>query len=671
MISLRLFKGADGKPPRRFLRWILLALLIAGLLWLVSWLVQRSYRSPRRQRALQSWLDDTLNADVSLLGGMTVRVNIVRDSRLVLRKVEIDHPNALFSGKFVTADEATAWASTPSLLNLWSDDLELQFKGVGIGLVENEFGEWSIAGFMDPFEAANAGFPFPVPKFRRWTADIENSALAYRRRDYELRIGIEAEAIGDVGSGRVTVKAKKAPLEFGRAGAEDRLSGTLGPASVTATVAKPPGGPPTVALERCEIRVDKLPVSVLPMFLPGIPLENTQGAFNGLVQIHLDRQGAGQFSMEGEITDVPLSVFGLPPRAALKASYPLVDGANGAEALAHIGPSGFGGIEMRIPLDSTGRPQRLVMQGDVAALDDLPVMLSRHVEWPEWLSRTFPTLEWRAASWLGFGWSGKNLSLTLSRAAGGMSLFGEAEMMGGRARLALNPGTAESYINVAAERVDPQLLAVKLSQMVPEAFRAQLTGLHANLTWRGVHPAPGDLEVRDWGAGIVFSRPSVEVQSSGEWWRRLARLPSVVAGELAKWGGGESFQLDKMAARLAVGMEQFSVILDQEPGGTFRVEYNGFGQELGELVGYIEKRPGQPAAGDLYLNGRSTMLTLAREANPRLGEALARLADEEVGIRVSYVMDERGGLTFSYPFLEDLERIRLEAEPAAAPGAAP
>lgn len=642
-------------PSRRILRWGGVIVLLVGVALLFSWMLQRSLRTPARKRAMQSWLDENLNADVSLLGDMVVRVNLVRQSRLVFGNAEVEHPNPVFPGKFITVERFGAWLPPWSVARLWPGTMELLAQRMAMTLEENAEGEWNIDGLMQPLAISATPFPFPMPKIADWRARVENSRLTIRRRGFELGLDMNAEIGSQMDGRRVTVRTERLPFSFGPPGSENAMKGSAGPVLLSLTRREDVSGWLLPEPGRSETRVAGLPVSILPFFFSGIPVEESEGVFNGLVAYRAHPDADGAIVMEGELRNVPLSPFHLPRNVPLRLTWPVAPRRSGLKASLHMGPSGFGAFEVDIPLTRDGQPQLLSMQGDIASLDTFSPLFDRYSRWLDWLSLTFPTVEWRSGKWLGFGCSGENLRLKLVRSTAGLNLTGEAELMGGRVRAAMTPDKEDVPISVAAERVKPDRLAVMLSGMLPEPFQARLTGSHANFTWRGMRNAKG--EVGDWGSGMVFAKPELDLAASGSWWRGLSGVVLAMVQVLPEWGGGDASELLDIAAAGKMTLDQLSIVAERADGA-LTVEFRAYGEALGQSAGVIHFVPGGVTEGEFLLAGPSLVIDAVERANPRFAMALDMLANDSFGLRVRFRIPPGGGPEFSYPFLDDAKRVR-------------
>lgn len=649
--------------PRRLLRWLAVLLLAAGVAYLGTWLAERSLHSPRKKRAMQSWLEGIFNADVSPVGDMTMRLNLVRHSRLVFRDVEVEHSNVLFPGKLAVIRRMEARALPWSVLGIWPGRLELSFQNPQISLEESESGEWNTQGLMRPLKPPELAFPFPIPRISDWHAEVEEGQLLLRRRGYELNLALDGEITGRPGSDQVTVRTQKSPFSLGRVGEDAASAGSVGPATLRLALGKA-GDLPLPVPGQCRISVDKLPMSSLPFVVSGIPLADVSGAFTGLVSYQTSPGAAGAIALEGELLDVPLAVFGLPRNAPLRMTWPVSPARDDCKAQLRMGPSGFGAFEIEVPLDNSGRPRLLSMRGDVAALDDVPAIFTRYSRWPNWLSRTFPAIEWRSGKWLGFGWNGTNMRLSLTRHTAGLSLSGEAEMMNGRVRIALNPDQPDTPITLAAEKLDPQLLAVKMSQMLPEAFRVHLTGAGANLTWMGSHE--GDGAIGEWGLGMVLAKPMIDVSASGAWWKGIRDITRAVAGALPEWGGGDASELERIAETAVFDFDQLSIVSEKDEGGVITVEFRVYGDAFGQATGVLVRSSDGVIEGEFLLAGPSRVLDAVEDANPEFGLALKLLAHDSLGMRVGFRAEADGEPEFFHSFLRDAklvhENLLREAE---------
>lgn len=640
---------------RRLLRWTVTVLLIVACVWLVAWLLERSLQSSSKRRAIQSWLDNKLNADVSNIGDMVVRLNLVRRSRLDLREMEIEHSNPLFPGKFAVVHRAVAASPPWAVARIWPGKLYLRLVSPVITLEENEAGEWSSAGLLQPRSTAELPFPFPIPKISGCEAEIENAKLIVRRHGYEMKLDIDGELTGRAGSGQATLHANKNPFTFGAVGADRNLEGSVGPSIMRFSLGSEGLLIPQPVAGGIEVKVTGLPVSSLPFFVGGIPLDTVTGSFNGLVSYQEHAHANGAIFLDGQLTDASLTLFGLPRQAPVRVTWPIRPTGNESRAEVRMGPSGFGAFEISIPLDADGNPRLLSMRGDVAALDGIPALFTRHSRWPDWLSRTFPRIEWRAGTWLGFGWTGSNMQLRLYRSTIGLNLSGEGEMMGGRVRLAMIPDQPETPITIAAEKLDAQLLTVKISQMLPEPFQTHLTGSHVNLTWRGFQSTAGEID--EWATGLVFAKPVIDVAASGKWWRSLSEIARAIAAALPEWGGGDAAELLEIAKLTVIRFDQLSLVSERESDGDVAVEFRAYGEAVGQATGMLEKRANGLVEGEFLLAGPSVLLDAAEKANPDLGNALRLLANDSMGLRVVFKIEPGGQPEFVFPFLDDAKRI--------------
>ncbi len=641
-------------PLRTLLRWGGAVLLLVAIAWLALWLTQRSFMSQNKKRAMQTWLDEKLNADVSLLSNIAVRVNLVRRSRLTIPDIEIEHPNPLFSTKFAQIGNLTGYAQPLSVLHLWPGTLEVDIDRMRLVFEQNESGDWSSEGLMNPLSVGEALFPFPAPSIANWVADITNSSVMIRRIQHEVRAALEGQVSGRVNARRVTLRVDRLPFSYGVVGDNTRPEGILGPATVVAQLGEELGDKPRFLPGYCHGRLENAPARMLPFLFPGIPLENVEGVFNGLVQLNENPQASGTLSLEGELRDVPLAVFGLPRQAPVRVDWPIKPSRDGQAATIRMGPSGFGAFTITMPLDTGGMPTAMIMRGDVASLDDMPGLFTRHSRWPDWLSRMFPTLEWRAGRWLGFGWSGSDMLLQLTRSTTGLNLTGEAEMMGGRVRIAMTPGQPDAPVTVAAEHLDAQALALKLSQWLPEPFRLSMSGAPANLSWRGMHD--GQQSVGEWNAGLVFARPVIDLAASGEWWKHISTIGDAVIEALPEWGGGDPAPVRAVANTMRIPLEQLSIVAEKDPDGRLMIEFRAYGDTTGQATGMIEQYADGVIEGEFFLAGESEFLEAVIQANPDLGLALELIAMESVGLRVLFIATDNG-IVFSFPFLQDARTV--------------
>lgn len=651
----------NDPPPRsktaRALRWgaaIALTLLLLG--WLASWLLERSLGTPAKKRAMQSWLDENLNADVSISGDMAVRIGLLHRSRLVFHDIEVEHPNPVgFSGKMARIERASTRVSPWAVARLYPGSLELSFQNAQFAFEQNEAGEWSHDGLMRPLAKGNAAFPFVVPRFSDWQATFRKSGLSVRRRGYELKVDIDGTIADRARRDYMRFHADNMPFRFGQADSPDVSSGSAGPVNLRLLPATTKGEAPLPAAGHCSATVKDLPISILPFVVDGIPMDESPGAFNGLIRFDEHPDAAGAIFVEGELVDAPLSVFGLPRNAALRVLWPVHPEKDNLQARIHMGPQGFGAFEMNIAMNPRGLPRLLAMRGNFAELDAVPLFFSRYLRWPDWLSRTFPSIEWRAAKWRGFGWNGDNLRLSLSRGTAGMNLVGEAETMGGRVRLSMTPDQADAPITIAAERLDAGQFAAKMLRILPGPFQAQIAGAHVNLSWRGFPDADGDLA--DWGTGMVWAKPVVDMKASGTWWRGMLGVADAVADDLPRWGGGDDAELRALTRLPAIPLDQVSMVVEKESNGVMGIEFRAFGDVLGQVTGLIERRRDGVVEGEYLLAGSSRLLTEVAKINKPLSLALNLLANDSPGLRVSFRVEPGQEPQFAYPFLEDARRV--------------
>ncbi|MDR1613494.1 MAG: hypothetical protein LBT97_12040 [Planctomycetota bacterium] len=641
------------KPDRRrrIVKWVALFVLAAGCIWLATWFFERSLNSHRRHRRLQSWMDDHLNADVSNLESIRVRLNPLRSSRLTISGLEIEHPNIIFPGKFAVARQINVWIGPLALLGLYAEQFRLRADGLKVVVEQNENGEWSAAGLFNPLTPPDRTFPFPEPKMSGWRLRLEDSLFSLRRRGYDLSLELNLDLDG-AGGNRVVLQPAEIPFTLRREGLSGEYKGGISSAGASFKVSGGLGPEFRLIPEHCEFKVENLPLSILPFFVQAMPAEDLPGKFHGMIRV-TDEPGTGMTVVcEGEIGEASLAIFGLPRSAPIRIEWPLGD-LRDRTASVHLGPPGFGGFDFRLPFDSQGVPKLLLMHGDVASLSDVPAIFNRHLPWLEWMSRVFPMIEWKAETWLGFGWSGDNLSVSLSRSTAGMNLFGEAEMMGGRVRMAMNPGHGNGIATIAAERLDPQLLAVKLSQLLPENWKVALSGAHCNLTWRGY--LPGDPRENNWTSTLVVSRPSVDVDNSGPWWRGLHAIMEEIAA-MARKRGGDPASLDALRAARILSLEQISAVSANGEDGP-SVEFLAHGGVLGEIAGEIERGAEGNWQGRLTMVGPSEIISAAKVDDSEFGRMLDLLSATPDGMVVTFAEDEKGGIGFHYRFLDDAARL--------------
>ncbi len=642
---------------RRALRWGAVLVAAAAAVALALWLAERSFASPARKRAVQAWLDGAINADVAVLGDMRMRLNLFRDSGLVLTDVEIEHPNPVFPGKLARIGRLGAWAPPWSAAGILPGSVAFLAENVRIGIEQAASGEWSHDGLMQPLDAAHAEMPFPMPNIRHWDMDIKNGHLDLRRRGYALELDADARVAGRAGREWFHLGANSVPFAFGRADAEERKTGTLDRIGLRLLFGDGVASLPVPVPGQCEALVSGLPVSILPFLATGIPMEDSAGVFNGVIRYDTNGDAAGTVFVDGELRDAPLAVFGLPRNSPLRLSWPIAP-KPGAKIRADLrmGPSGFGAFTMTIPLADDGRPEGLNVRGDVAALDEIPGFFLQYPLWPDWLSRTFPLIEWRAGKWRGFGWEGEDIVLSLSRGAAGMNLSGTANLLGGRARLTMAPGQDGVPVTVASESLDGAAVAERLSRQLPAQFRTKIRGSAASASVRGLPDGGGGLS--EWEAGIVWSDPVVDVAASGSWWASLARVPEAMAMALPEWGGGDGAELRALAGAKEFALRQLSVVAKKTADGALSVEFRAFGDAVGQAAGLLEYHPDGTIEGEVLVTGESGGLAAVERANPEFARVLRLLANGSTGLRMAFRHDAERGGEFIFPFLRDALTLR-------------
>lgn len=644
---------------RIYMRCGVVFFMLVCLISLAGWLYQRSLQTPNKKRALQSWMDERLNADVSIQGDMIVRTNILRDSRLFLHNVEVEHPNPIFLGKFARIGRAAFWAPLWAMTHIYPGRLDALFSRAFVTVEQSDFDEWSCEGLLQPLSMGQSRFPFPMPAISDWRALVEESALTLRRRGYELRVNLNCVLSGRPSSNQVAIHGESCGFTFGKTAEESKpFFGVASPINLRFRLGEKPGDLPLLVPGRCSVRVKNLPVTALPFFIGGIPMESTSGTFQGLIRYDEHPDATGALHVDGELNDAPLSALGLPRNTPFRLVWPIGPNSDNAQANLRMGPSGFGGFEMTVSLDSEGKPKQLGMRGDIVDLDALPAVFSKYSHWPDWLTRMFPRISLRTGSWRGFDWRGENLQLSLSRSTAGMNLSGEGEMMGGRVRLSMSPEQPDSPITIAAERLDPVRLSIRLSRALPEPFRVRINGSSVNLTWRGYPSPTGKWE--EWGTGMVWAKPIVDISSSGEFWRIVSGISKAIADVVPEWGGGNVREILALSREGGLPLEQLSVVSESDNDGGVGVEFRAYGDSFGQATGLVERRSDGMVEGGFVLAGPSRLLRAVEKANPELAHVLELLANESAGLRIRFTMEPDGTLTFSYPFLDDALKLREE-----------
>ncbi|MDR1534641.1 MAG: hypothetical protein LBU64_06020 [Planctomycetota bacterium] len=639
------------------LYWGAAILFLAGAAWLAAWLTQRSLRSPARKRAVKSWLDDRLNADVSLLGAMSARINLLRPSRLVLENVEIDHPNAVFPGKFLVAGRIEALIAPWSLVGLWPDRLGVGIRDFILSVEGDETGEWSLDGLARPVGPGegHADFPFPEPSFSSWRMELSGGLLYLRRHGRELEIPLDGELGGSAGNRGISLRLAGAGLTL-RDGTESgrERRGRMESVSVLFSRALPLPLP-----ERCDIEVSDLPLSLLHFLAAGFPLEDIPGNFTGSLRIRPFPGALALLSMEGELREAQLAAFGLPRQVPLRLSWPLGPKRDDLKAEIRLGPPGFGSFEITLPLDRTGNFKLLGLRGDVAVLDSMSDLLRLQAEWPKWLTLVFPSVEWVSSGWLGFGWSGGGMRLSLAGSAAGLRLTGEADFLGGRARLEMIPGRPEAPIGVTLENGEARQFAEAVSPWLPESFRVKVQSGGFAFNYRALPDGEGNFP--DWGAGLVFSNQEIRLAESGSWWGGLAGIAKAISEALPDWGGGDGSGILRLTTQPLWLANQMSVVVNRNRDGMFGLEYRAHGEVFGQSAGYLEKSGDGDWLGEIVFFGPSRLVEETKKANPDLGGTLEELSRGS-GIRTVFRVPAQGEPDFSFPFLE-AARERRGASP--------
>jgi hypothetical protein len=641
------------------LKWVAALLAVAGLALLGTWIGQRTLRSPGRKRAAQIWLDRNLNTDVAILGDMSVRLNLLRSSRLAFTDIEIEHPNAIFSGKLLNAALFEARVTPWALAGLWPDRLNLSLRRFAIEVEQDETGEWSTDGLAVPFaiDTETAVFPFPAPAISSWLLKLSEGALVVRRHDLEMRAEISGEASGAPETGRFVLKLDKARIEFGQPDApEERPTGLIGPLS--AVFSRSAGGgaeyfPPV--LERCDFPVEDLPLSILPFLFAGLPMKNAAGLFNGGFMIDRKDGNAAGLAIEGELRNTPLTAFGLPHRAPLRMEWTSAADRDGAGVNIHLGPQGFGAFDISMPLNNSGRPTGLSLRGDVAVLDTLAELFSRHPAWSEWLTLTFPSVEWLSSGWHGFGWSGADMRLSLTRSAAGIRLAGDLGFAGGRAAIEMVPDNPDMPIVVVSEKADAGLFVKALASRLPEAFLANMASGSLDFTWRGIPDPSGGFDA--WGVALVFTAPEIRTAESGAWWGGLTRIAKAISDLFPDWNKDEREGVLRFTTLQSIQPRQISVVADWNRQGELGIEFRAHGPIFGQSAGYLESDGNGGWRGEILFLGESELIREAGRANQTLGHALSMLATG-TGIRMTFIAAADGAVEFDFPFLADLEEAR-------------
>ncbi|GEM_PF-2874921 len=658
-------KTEERKKPgfftryKRFIHWLIPLVVVVGGVFLAAWLAQRAMNSNVRQRAFQDWLDENLNADVSLLNYTRLRLNILRDSRFYIRNLEVEHPTPLFSGKFFTLGEMIARVPFYSFYRLKPGIVQLDLKAPKVQIEQGEGGEWSFDGLMSPLSAKTSEFPYPMPLFSGFRAQIRDGEFSVRKRGFELKIRVNAEVETSRDSRRLVIRAPDIPFVFTHLESEQELTGNFSIPAAT-VLFELDGDKVRLRPDNSEVRVNNLPAAALPFFFGRMPLEAIPGFFSGLARFYEDSDGANWVKLEGEVADAPLAAFGLPRSAPLKMDLPFGDSDRERTALIRLGPSGFGGFDIHLPIGSDGRTERLEMQCDVVSLEDLSASFVSKRGWSAWLPGLISNITWNARQWRGYGWEGNNLTLAITRSASGLNALAEADLFEGKARSALTLGQGrETVITAAAERIDAKQFATRISRLLPPAWQVSLAGGKGNLTWRGTLPQYSDGKGY-WAFNVVLAKSTIDLANSGAWWKIASSIPQAIVDELPRWGGGDAGPLSEIAALSTAVFEQLSVVSDWEEGLGTRVDYVAHIDGSNEMRGWIAFAPDGRANGEARLAGPAVLLNAVAVANPEFAEVLTLLAGTGEGLRTTFTYDPEKGLEFSHPFLQDALRLREE-----------
>ncbi len=565
-------KTEERKKPgfftkyKRFIRWIIPLVALVGGVFLAAWLAQRAMNSNVRQRAFQDWLDENLNADVSQLEYTRLRLNLLRNSRFYVRGLEVEHPTPLFPGKMFTLGEMIARVPFHSFYRIAPGVARVDLVKPKIQLEQGESGEWSFDGFMNPLSPKTTDFPYPMPLFSGFKAWIHEGELSVRRRGFELKFSIDAEVETSNDAKRLVIRAPEIPFTFTHLESEQQMTGSLAIPAAT-VLCELDGEMLSLRPDNSEVRVNNLPAAALPFFFGRMPLETIPGFFSGLARFYEDADKENWVRLEGEVSDAPLAAFGLPRSAPLKMELPFGESSRERTASIRLGPSGFGGFDIQMPVGSDGRTDRLDMQCDVVSLEDLSASFVSRRGWSAWLPALISNITWNARQWRGYGWEGNNLTLAITRNAAGLNALAEADLFEGKARSALTLGQGrETVITTAAEKIDAKQFVNRMSRILPPPWQASLSGGgKGNLTWRGTLPQYSDGKGY-WAFNVVLVKSTVDLANSGEWWRIMSSIPQVIVDELPRWGGGDPQALMALAGITSATFEQLSVVSDWEEG---------------------------------------------------------------------------------------------------------
>lgn len=660
-------KTEEQKKPgfftkyKRFVRWLIPLVIIVGGVFLAAWLAQRALNSNVRQRAFQDWLDENLNADVSLLSYTRLRLNLLRNSRFYVRNLEVEHPTPLFPGKFFTLGEMIARVPFYSFYRLKPGVVALELSSPKVQIEQGEGGEWSFDGLMRPLSARTSEFPYPMPLFSGFKAKIRDGELAVRRRGFELKFSVNAEVETSKDSRRLVIRAPNIPFVFTHMESGQELTGSFSIPAAT-VLFELDGDTLRLRPDNSEVRVNNLPAAALPFFFGRMPLEAIPGFFTGLARFYEDSDKGNWVKLEGKVADAPLAAFGLPRSAPLKMDLPYGESDKERTAVIRLGPSGFGGFDIHLPIGSDGRTDRLDMQCDVVSLEDLSASFVSRRGWSAWLPALISNITWNARQWRGYGWEGNNLSLAITKSASGLNALAEADLFDGKARSALTLGQGrETVITTAAEKIDARQFATRISRVLPPAWQVSITGGKGNLTWRGTLPQYSDGKGY-WAFNVVLAKSTIDLANSGPWWQIMTSIPKAIADELPRWGGGDSQMLLDIAALSTAVFEQLSVVSDWEEGLGTRVDYVAHIDGNNEMRGWIEFTADGEANGEARLANPTVLLEAVAAANSEYGEVLSLLSRTGDGLRTTFTFDPEEGLEFMHPFLQDALRLREEID---------
>lgn len=650
--------------PQRSGRWVWLfvtvVLLILSLLFF-RWVYNRSMNSAKRQRDMRQWVDNALNTDGSFFVGMEARLNLAAVLRLTLHDLEVEHPNVLFPGKFIT----TPWVRWRlPLLSTWGmipGQLTVECEDLVVKLAQDDSGEWNVDGLFGDGTGAESSYPFGKPAITDWQVELRNAMVQIQRNNSVFEFALDGSLINDKPNGHVTGHFRSIPFLFRNTGSRLAWNGTVKPNILSGWVFPRPGGGVDIAPDFCEVQIENMPLSALRFFSRGMPVAWSPVNYAGLLRMtgRLDENGAPQSDyaiFDGKLEGAAIPVLGLIDPIMVKGVWPFpkTGDPDKSKGIGRLGPGGFGGADIAVSLDATGVPQRLEIKSDVGVLDELSPFLSNSSPWGGWLASVFREVEWVAGEWRGFGWSGQKLAVQYSSSTGTPAFNGTAEMGGGRMSFSSSSAAKRFPYLVVLEDAKVDSVMEPLMGQLPEEFRFDHVGGKMNVTWRG-SSLPKKVAF-PWEMAMVISNVQLRPTKSGAWWSSLGGLPMALA-EAARGFPGETDPDFSPEPLEAVPFEQISLIIRRDEAMIVRIEVMARSSDLGEIAGWMECDANQSWSGEISIRGKSRLVEEAAQMNSRFGAALRILAGTENGIAIAFSQDASGKMRFDTTLLNDALKI--------------